>query len=105
MSRNYANLNAYLRQNLGLSKRQAEVAILVTKGLSNRGIGNLLFITERSVRFHLEQIYILLGVKSRAELIVTCLPYLGYVDKVERIEVRTKYKWIEEKSKELTKED
>jgi DNA-binding CsgD family transcriptional regulator len=62
----------------GLTNREAEVAALVTKGLSNFEIGRMLFITEKTVKFHLQNIYTKLGLKSRAQLIVHCLPHLGY---------------------------
>ena len=37
----------------GLSNREAEVAELVTKGLSNKEVANQLFVTEKTVKFHL----------------------------------------------------
>jgi len=61
----------------GLSNREAEVATLVTMGLSNKEIGNQLFITEKTVKFHLVNIYAKMRLASRAQLIVWCLPYLG----------------------------
>lgn len=58
----------------GLSNRQAEVSALVTMGLSNKEVANQLFITEMTVKFHLTNIYRLLNLNSRAQLIVYCLP-------------------------------
>lgn len=68
----------------GLSNREAEVAELVTKGLSNKEVANQLFVTEKTVKFHLTNIYKKMNVKSRAQLIVWCLPHLGFVEKDER---------------------
>lgn len=68
----------------GLSSREAEVAELVTKGLSNKEVANQLFVTEKTVKFHLTNIYKKMNVKSRAQLIVWCLPHLGFVEKEER---------------------
>ncbi len=68
----------------GLSNREAEVAELVTKGLSNKEVANQLFVTEKTVKFHLTNIYKKMSVKSRAQLIVWCLPHLGFVEKEER---------------------
>ena len=68
----------------GLSNREAEVAELVTKGLSNKEVANQLFVTEKTVKFHLTNIYKKMNVKSRAQLIVWCLPHLGFVEKEER---------------------
>ena len=66
---------------LGLTNRQAEVATLVTTGLSNKEIGNQLFITEKTVKYHLVEIYKKLNLKSRAQLIVYCLPHMGFVSR------------------------
>lgn len=64
----------------GLSNREAEVAELVSKGLSNKEVANQLFVTEKTVKFHLTNIYKKMNVKSRAQLIVWCLPHLGFVE-------------------------
>ncbi len=71
----------------GLSNREAEVAELVTKGLSNKEVANQLFVTEKTVKFHLTNIYKKMNVKSRAQLIVWCLPHLGFVEKDEKPQV------------------
>jgi DNA-binding CsgD family transcriptional regulator len=68
----------------GLSNRESEVAELVTKGLSNKEVANQLFVTEKTVKFHLTNIYKKMNVKSRAQLIVWCLPHIGFVEKDER---------------------
>jgi len=52
----------------GLSPREREVAALVAQGLSNRDIGERLFIAERTAEGHLEQIRNKLGFHSRAEV-------------------------------------
>src|SRR5438309_8397542 len=52
----------------GLSPREREVAALVAQGLSNRDIGDRLFIAERTAEGHLEQIRNKLGFHSRAEV-------------------------------------
>lgn len=51
-----------------LTTRQGEVAALVTKGLTNREIGERLGIDERSAEGHVERIRIRLGVRSRAQI-------------------------------------
>ena len=65
----------------GLSSREAEVAELVTQGLSNREVANKLFVTEKTVKFHLTNIYKKMSVKSRAQLIVWCLPHMDFVER------------------------
>ncbi len=64
----------------GLSNREAEVGELVSKGLSNKEVANQLFVTEKTVKFHLTNIYKKMNVKSRAQLIVWCLPHLGFIE-------------------------
>ena len=63
-----------------LSNREAEVAELVSKGLSNREVANKLFVTEKTVKFHLTNIYKKMNVKSRAQLIVWCMPHTHFVN-------------------------
>src|SRR2546430_15184585 len=53
---------------IALSPREREVAALVASGLSNREIGDRLFIAERTAEGHLEQIRNKLGFHSRAEV-------------------------------------
>ena len=65
----------------GLSNREAEVAELVTQGLSNRDVASQLFVTEKTVKFHLTNIYKKMSVKSRAQLIVWCLPHMDFVER------------------------
>lgn len=67
----------------GLSNREAEVAELVTQGLSNKEVANRLFVTEKTVKFHLTNIYKKMNVKSRAQLIVWCLPNMTFTEKSE----------------------
>ncbi|OFZ15997.1 MAG: helix-turn-helix transcriptional regulator [Bdellovibrionales bacterium RBG_16_40_8] len=69
----------------GLSNRESEVAELVTKGMSNKEVANQLFVTEKTVKFHLTNIYKKMNVKSRAQLIVWCLPHIGFVEKEEAV--------------------
>lgn len=51
-----------------LSRREQEVVRLVAAGMTNRQIGERLFITERSAEGHLERIRNKLGVRSRTEV-------------------------------------
>jgi pimeloyl-ACP methyl ester carboxylesterase/DNA-binding CsgD family transcriptional regulator len=53
---------------LTLTKRQKEVADLVSQGLTNRDIAKRLGIDERSAEGHVERIRIRLGVRSRAQI-------------------------------------
>jgi DNA-binding NarL/FixJ family response regulator len=52
----------------GLSPRELEVAELVAVGLTNREIGQKLFIGERTVDNHVQHIFNKLGFNSRAQI-------------------------------------
>ena len=56
-----------LRERTGLSARELEVLAAVSKGLSNRAIGRELFLSDQTVKFHLNKIYRKLGVTNRTE--------------------------------------
>lgn len=68
-------LKRVVRQN-GLSRREAQVSLLCTRGLTNAEIGRRLGVTEQTVKFHLRHAFIKFGVKRRAELISHLLTQL-----------------------------
>lgn len=53
-----------------LSKREMEVLKIAAKGISNKSIGEALFISVRTVQAHMRSIFNKLGVGSRSEAIV-----------------------------------
>jgi DNA-binding response OmpR family regulator/DNA-binding CsgD family transcriptional regulator len=55
-----------LQQELALTAREAEVLLWISRGKSNRDIGEILAISPRTVNKHLEQIFLKLGVENRA---------------------------------------
>lgn len=57
---------AFLRDYLSLTTREAEVLIWIARGKSNRDISDILGISPRTVNKHLEQIFTKLGVENRA---------------------------------------
>jgi DNA-binding CsgD family transcriptional regulator len=52
---------------LGLTRREAEVLVLVAAGRTNRQIGAELFITEKTASIHVSRILAKLGVSGRGE--------------------------------------
>jgi DNA-binding NarL/FixJ family response regulator len=56
-----------------LSPRELEVLALVADGLSNREIGDRLFVTEQTAKFHVANIFRKLGVKNRTEAARTAM--------------------------------
>jgi len=54
-----------------LSPRETEVYDLLCEGLSNREIAAQLFLSEKTVKVHLRHIYEKLGVRTRAQAIVS----------------------------------
>lgn len=62
---------------LGLSGRQIEVMDLVSRGSANGAIAKELFLSEKTVKNHINQIFAKLGVTTRAEAIVAWLGRSG----------------------------
>ncbi len=56
-----------------LTPREAELLSLLTEGLSNRELGQRLYISEATVKTHLAHIYAKLGVETRAAAIATAI--------------------------------
>ena len=61
----------------GLTPRESEVLRLVATGKTNREIGADLYISESTVKKHLENIKLKLGIRRRAELAVFAAPDRG----------------------------
>jgi len=57
---------AFIRDYLSLTTREAEVLIWIARGKSNRDISDILGISPRTVNKHLEQIFTKIGVENRA---------------------------------------
>lgn len=65
-----------LRQHFSLTHRESEVLLWISKGKSNRDIGEILNLSSRTVTKHLEQIYVKLGVENRASAAVKAIHVL-----------------------------
>jgi DNA-binding NarL/FixJ family response regulator len=55
-----------LRSSLGVTLREADVLLWLSRGKTNREIGQILDISPRTVNKHLEQVFVKLGVENRA---------------------------------------
>ena len=69
----------------GLNPQEIQISELVAKGLSNKEVGNQLFIEESDVKEQLKKIYQKVGVKTRAQLIVHCLPFLSFLQNLSHV--------------------
>ena len=61
------NSSSASKSNFGLSNREMEILTYVVKGASNRDIGIALFISEKTVKNHLSNIFRKLGVEDRTQ--------------------------------------
>jgi len=57
----------------GLSERETEVLVLVARGPSNAQIASSLHLAEATVKRHVANVYLKIGVRSRSEAIRTAL--------------------------------
>ena len=53
---------------IGLTKREAEIAILISKGLSNREIAEEFVISETTVKKHVSNIFEKTGIEKREQI-------------------------------------
>jgi DNA-binding CsgD family transcriptional regulator len=65
----FAHAIERLAERYDLSRREIQVALCCAQGLTNAEIGERLFISEQTVKFHLRHVYLKYGVRRRAELI------------------------------------
>jgi DNA-binding CsgD family transcriptional regulator len=56
-----------------LTAQETQIALMARAGLSNPEIGARLFISSRTVQYHLKKVYFKLDIRSRAQL-ETALP-------------------------------
>jgi non-specific serine/threonine protein kinase len=56
---------------ISLSDRERQVLILIAEGLSNQEVADRMFISERTVRFHVTSIFNKLGVENRAQAVAS----------------------------------
>jgi DNA-binding NarL/FixJ family response regulator len=66
-------INAEELTKSGISKREAEILLLVHQGLSNQQIADKLFLSENTIKKHISNIFLKLGVERRTEAIKKAL--------------------------------
>ena len=74
-------IKAYLQQK-GLSKRESEVVILVVQGLTNKQVADRLCVAEKTVKFHLTNVYKRMKISRRSEIIWS-LPLAEFMEKAK----------------------
>jgi len=68
-NKSFAHAIERLAERFDLSRREAQVALCCAQGMTNAQIGEQLYISEQTVKFHLRHVFVKYGVKRRAELI------------------------------------
>lgn len=64
------HLNSFhLPEGMNWTQREGEILDLLSRGMCNKEIANLLGITERTVKFHVSNVFQKLGVHSRREVV------------------------------------
>ena len=64
----------------GLSRRETEVVVLVLQGLTNKQVADKLCVAEKTVKFHLTNIYKRMKISRRSQIVWT-LPLGDFVEK------------------------
>jgi DNA-binding NarL/FixJ family response regulator len=68
-----SEINTTHLQKAGISKREAEILLLMHEGLSNQQIADKLFVSENTVKKHISNIFLKLQVERRTEAIKKAL--------------------------------
>ena len=75
-------------QERGLSKRESEVVILVVQGLTNKQVADQLCVAEKTVKFHLTNVYKRMKISRRSQIIWT-LPMAQFIEHAKDIQQPT----------------
>ena len=62
-------VNEAQQRQLGITKRELEILALIADGLSNREIGDKLFVSENTVKTHSSRLFDKLGAKRRTQAV------------------------------------
>jgi NarL family two-component system response regulator LiaR len=66
----HAQIDSALRwpgRDIGLTERESELLSLLPTGMTNRELGEQLYVSENTIKTHLRQLYSKLGVRNRAQ--------------------------------------
>ena len=77
-------MKTYLQEK-GLSKRESEVVILVVQGLTNKQVADRLCVAEKTVKFHLTNVYKRMKISRRSQIIWT-LPMAQFIENAKDTE-------------------
>lgn len=72
------HIKNYLQEQ-GLSKRESEVVIFVVQGLTNKQVADHLCVAEKTVKFHLTNVYKRMKISCRSQIIWT-LPIKQFIE-------------------------
>lgn len=61
----------------GLTQAEARVTECIIKGQTNKQAAESLFLSIKTVKFHLTKVFRKLNVKNRTQLVITCLALMG----------------------------
>lgn len=78
LARAHKHISGMSAQIEGLTDRELEVLAQASQGKTNKEIGKLLFISDRTVQGHLKNIYQKFGVTSRTEAVAVALQH-GFI--------------------------
>lgn len=56
-----------------LTEREVEIVSLIAEGLTNKAIGNKLFLSENTVKSHIHRVFAKLGCVSRADCVMIAI--------------------------------
>ncbi len=75
-------------QELGLTKRQTEITTAIALGYDTRSIAKRLHVSAATLRTHFRNIFITLGVQSRAQLVsLVLMTTLAFIDRARGLTV------------------
>ena len=77
-------IRTYLQER-GLSKRESEVVIFVVQGLTNKQVADQLCVAEKTVKFHLTNVYKRMKISRRSQIIWT-LPMAQFIENAKDAE-------------------